>query len=378
MNTVVEKKVGKEHLYTLTAIRGLAFICVFLCHADVFGVFAILGAWGVEVFFVLSGFLMAYSYFGTNRIVKISLKQNAKFTYKKIMDLYPLYIILTGIEFIFIYFIHGDSFTRLSVVNIILNVLLLQTWVPIEGVFTINGPAWFLCTLILAYFLFPWILNMMENAYSRRKAIVMITAIFGMELIVGGALTGLACVIGRDLSSAIYQFPVFRFLDFFLGCNLFYIYKDHKIREENTYVLLEIFATIVVVITLVLGEWQILLGSIYIGEVEIDRWWVLTIMNVPSACLIIYLGALGKGKISHFLNKKKSVMYVSKISKYAFLIHQAVFYFLGVICFHLPVIGGEQFYNTSSKWINLTIGFIITILLSEVWNRVANYVMRSR
>ena len=101
-------------------------------------------------------------------------------------------------------------------------------------------------------------------------------------------------------------------------------------------------------------------------------------MNVPSACLIIYLGALGKGKISHFLNKKKSVMYVSKISKYAFLIHQAVFYFLGVICFHLPVIGGEQFYNTSSKWINLTIGFIITILLSEVWNRVANYVMRSR
>lgn len=189
MNVLVEhKEISKEHLYTLTAIRGLAFICVFLCHADVFGVFAILGAWGVEVFFVLSGFLMAYSYFGTNRIVKISLKENAKFTYRKIMDLYPLYIFLTGMEFVFIYFIHGDPITRLSVVNLILNVLLLQTWVPIDGVFTINGPAWFLCTLILAYFLFPKILHMMENAYSRRKAIVMIAAIFGIEIIVGGGI----------------------------------------------------------------------------------------------------------------------------------------------------------------------------------------------
>lgn len=86
---------------SLTAIRGIAFICVFLSHADVFGVFTILGAWGVEVFFVLSGFAMSYSYYGTGRIVSKSLKEKFKFVYKKMMGLYPLYIILTSLEFVF-------------------------------------------------------------------------------------------------------------------------------------------------------------------------------------------------------------------------------------------------------------------------------------
>lgn len=190
-------------------------------------------------------------------------------------------------------------------------------------------------------------------------------------------MTGFASVIGRDLSTIIYQFPIFRFMDFLLGCNLFYLYKDQKKEEKISYTLLEIFVTIIVLVTFVIGQWQIMLGPINIRGIEIDRWWILTVLNVPSACLTIYWGAIGKGKISQFI-KRKSLIYLSQLSKYAFLIHQAVFYFWGVICFHLPIVGGEKFYNTYAKWINLIIGFIITIMLSDVWNKGVYYFTKNK
>ena len=48
----------KQKIQTLQSLRGLAFMGIFLSHLGL----AKLGAWSVSVFFILSGFVMYYSY----------------------------------------------------------------------------------------------------------------------------------------------------------------------------------------------------------------------------------------------------------------------------------------------------------------------------
>lgn len=78
---------------TLQALRCFAFLGIFLFHA--FGGTNGLGRWGVSVFFVLSGFVLVYSYLGRGRITSTSVKDNFRFAAKKIKPLYPLYVVLT-------------------------------------------------------------------------------------------------------------------------------------------------------------------------------------------------------------------------------------------------------------------------------------------
>ena len=57
----------RESLKMLDALRGVTFLGVFMFHTEL-NVFRTLGGWGVSVFFVLSGFLMVYSYWEQDRI----------------------------------------------------------------------------------------------------------------------------------------------------------------------------------------------------------------------------------------------------------------------------------------------------------------------
>lgn len=47
---------------SIQSLRAIAFLAVFMSHSRLFGL-GFLGAWGVSIFFVLSGFLMVYSYY---------------------------------------------------------------------------------------------------------------------------------------------------------------------------------------------------------------------------------------------------------------------------------------------------------------------------
>lgn len=49
--------------------------------------------------------------------------------------------------------------------------LIIQEYLPDMD---LNAVSWFLCTLVLSYFLFPWIVKMMEDNYNNRKAVIAI------------------------------------------------------------------------------------------------------------------------------------------------------------------------------------------------------------
>lgn len=146
------------HIESLQTVRALAFLGIFASHCGV----TKLGNWGVSVFFILSGFLMVYSYY--NKPLNTSFKSCLAFSLKKIKKLYPLHILmmLTALVFVAHSLILDYSVKRviLYLGQTVLNVLLLQTWVPSESVyFSLNGVAWYLSVCLFIYACFPPILK---------------------------------------------------------------------------------------------------------------------------------------------------------------------------------------------------------------------------
>mgnify|MGYP001064821916 CR=1 FL=1 len=150
---------------SLQALRAWAFMGVFLTHTDI--MFLKLGAWGVSVFFILSGFLMTYNYYGKKRIESVSFTKNISFAWNKMKHLYPLHIVTMLAMSIFMFIGEGTIPISQVSVRIFLNLLLLQSWTPIQC--DINGVSWYLCVTMFLYFLFPYILRGMERKYSVKK-----------------------------------------------------------------------------------------------------------------------------------------------------------------------------------------------------------------
>lgn len=161
-----ERKHENKNIDALQALRAWAFMGVFLSHTgiEVLG----LGVWGVSVFFILSGFLMTYSYYGKERIKSVSWKENVLFAWNKMKPLYSLHVITMLAVSIFMFIGEETVTIAQAVVKIILNLLLLQSWTPIES--DINAPSWYLCPTMFLYVLFPYIVRAMERKYSVHKA----------------------------------------------------------------------------------------------------------------------------------------------------------------------------------------------------------------
>ena len=82
MNKINKKPMIKG----LQAVRAFAFLFIFTSHLFS-GVLNILGAFGVSLFIILSGFVLIYKNF--NSTIK---SNNFKYSLNKILKLYPLHI----------------------------------------------------------------------------------------------------------------------------------------------------------------------------------------------------------------------------------------------------------------------------------------------
>lgn len=361
-----------KKINTLEVLRCFGFLGVFLCHTKL-KLLNCLGSWGVSIFFILNGFLMVYSYYGKKRIKCASVKDNIIFAYGKINRIYLLHI-FTMIPF-FIRLLVGEQTVDYSVafIRLIMNVMLINEYIPSSS---LNGVAWFLCTLVLSYFLFPWILRFMEQKYNIKKARLLIVICVIIQLligIIGNTFSGFSIeheLFDRGLSGwFIYFFPLSRTWDIIIGYNLGYLYINSKHEQsEKVYSILEVFAVslnIAVIFIVASGTTAISIPS-----------WARSVLiyTIPS-CLLIYSFAVGKGKISNIIVCRLT-MYIAKISPYGFLIHHVIFVFIAMIYWRLPMIKDPFYFDsTGGCWIKLTVGFVFTVIASELWMRVVNKVV---
>lgn len=309
---------SKKRIDSLQALRMLAFFGVFALHAGLRDT----GSWGVSVFVVMSGFLMVYSYI--DRELPAGITVNTVFAAVKMKKLYPLHIIMMVIT---IFLSIGWDFSNMSLQYFnplrkerLIQLLLIQAWIPDPMVyFDLNSVAWYLSACVFLYFMFPWLLKIIrgyKNIFSALAAMVS-TYLLMTVLAAGSYFAPLpAHIFPNPTGWFTYICPLFRLGDFFIGCNLGYLFikLPYEISKARA-TLLEIFTVAVLLITQFIHEEQI----IYIG----GEWFRHTLLYVPSSLMLVWVFAHSKGYITKLLTNKITV-FAGDISAYCFLIHAVV------------------------------------------------------
>lgn len=141
----------------LQFLRFLAFLNVFITHAERWLFFEYpsshCGISAVSFFFMLSGVVTGYSFFGKN--VTLGFKEELSFLWKRLRKIYPLYLITTLftvlISGIPVKIISGDYAGAVpDLTQLLKNLLLLQSWFP-ENAHSFNSVGWYLSTLMFLY-----------------------------------------------------------------------------------------------------------------------------------------------------------------------------------------------------------------------------------
>ena len=339
-----------------------------------------IGSWGVSVFFILSGFVSVYSQIDDTEFSP-SISSNFKYAIRRIKKLYPLHMVTTFIIIPFL--LYGTA--KISLPRVLLqlglNVTFLQEWLPFENR-SINGVSWFLCTIVLFYFLFPWILKKIQNDCSNEKAKRTIAICMLAETII----TIVSFFLPRPMYSPnmifayyivewfTYYFPLSRIFDCLIGCYLGYLYLcDEKNISNSTMkeVITFVACSISIVISSIARPITLMTSDIPI--ISYTNGWSYALIFLPGTIPVVYLFAHGEGKISNFFTKPV-FMYLAKLSKFGFLIHQVVFRYLNAVARYIVFSGNENLVNQYSGWIKLIIGIPISLFASQVWIWLTNWI----
>jgi peptidoglycan/LPS O-acetylase OafA/YrhL len=157
----------RPRLNALTTLRFFAALHVVLFHMRVVGIlpggpwwyqnFASIGYVGVNFFFVLSGFILVYTYEGTAFSPR-------KFWWARFARIYPAYVLslIVAAPFFFFAVRHLDlPFFAWSKQHLLaaclLTIVLLQSWIP-QAALTWNSVCWSLSVEAFFYLLFPLLL----------------------------------------------------------------------------------------------------------------------------------------------------------------------------------------------------------------------------
>ena len=136
---------------SLQILRAMAFLGILTYHCEATN----LGAWGVSVFLIMSGFLMVYNHI--HSAIPCGMQNQASYARKKLRKLYPLHILMLIMILILL---RNTLFHNLSIksslttgLKIVSNVFLLQSWIPnSKYYYAMNGVSWYLSVMAFIYF----------------------------------------------------------------------------------------------------------------------------------------------------------------------------------------------------------------------------------
>lgn len=256
-----------------------------------------------------------------------------------------------------------------AIVNVILNMLLIQTWTPTAS--SLNGVSWYLSVTFFLYFMFPLYLKKMEKDYTVTKACKSMLLIFFIEYIIAICVHVLSDAFVERWTTLdveywfLYMFPPVRMLDFLIGCNAGYLFlRRDKIKiscaSEKVYTYFELVA---ISLSALLNSLFYLFDEGTLA-VPIDGVCWAAIYVAPSL-MVVWLFAVEKGRITKLLTNKVLIN-LGNISPYTFLIHSVALRYIDYIWKIIERIIGRSIVFDLSP-IKLTVGFVLTLLATKIW-----------
>lgn len=348
-----------KRIDSLQGLRTVAFLLVFLLHSGL----ADTGEIGVSIFFVLSGFVMTLSYM--DKELDTSIKGLFKFSIGRIKKLYPLHIITM---LAFLYFEVKNIIENFNIGNVIktiwhvfLSGTLMQAWAPMQSTHSaLNGISWYFSVCLFIYLLFPLVNKGIKNYKSTKKAYftIFITAmVMLISAMIAAKIDVPETISNNFIRWFTYIFPLFRFGDFFIGCNLAYIFKESNPLENKvaaSFLELTAWAFLALI-------WYLRLKGVFIFGNYFMR---LNLDYLPTSIAIVYLTAMNKGIISRLFSIKPMVA-IGNLTGQAYFIHYPV-----IIYFYLFLNGRRILQNSLlSNIAILVITFILAFLYAKLTSR---------
>lgn len=344
---------------SLQVLRVIAFLGIFLSHAGAPFSWSNLS---VSTFFVLSGFLLAYKYHEWNE--KYHVFQRINFSFQRIRKLYGLHIVTMVLTLIPLAVFRIENMISL-LVKTILNVLLLQTWVPIIAInISLNGVAWFLSVMAFQYFCFPSIAYWLKGSCNVKKLALLSVIIWILMLFLSLCFVNFYGIDGKFFRYFTKFCPLFRLGDFSIGCIWGRILKlkEYEIRKAGMNKIRAslwegvIFAAIAGIV--VLGKRP---------HTNVITQWIWNPTSVWLLCsvLLVVMFFLKEGVITNLLTRRKALVSLGNISGEMFLIHYVVLFYFQSIQNRLP----NDYFPSSAlcRIFIVIIELVITILCTLLW-----------
>lgn len=300
---------NKPYLPNLTALRGIAAILVATLHFHFFlgGIVPYKNAGlvdklylMVDLFFILSGFIMCYVYERDFEIT-ISKKKYKNFLKARLARIYPLHLITLSAEFLIFLFLSAvDKFHilpnwhqhlyRLDAIPV--QLVFLQT-VGIFNFDTWNAPAWSLSAEWWAYIIFPFLFLLFYRIGYKKWFVVTSIAILGwitIEFVLSPLQPFMSSPpnpknISLDVN---WYFGTIRgIVGFIAGMSVWQLYKRSKFKKilGNGWALAIISMTCLIAMqmklydTLTVTLFPILILSTAYGSVSINRFFSWKVFN---------------------------------------------------------------------------------------------------
>jgi len=223
-----------SEIRSLTGLRGVAALWVIAFHLEFVWdpwnaahVFVNHGYLGVDLFFILSGYIMARTYGGPFTPARYAI-----FLRKRFARTYPLFITVTLAAVAVGAVSEAREQIICGVAALIPNLLLIQSWgTPFCP---IVSPSWSISTEWAAYFLFP-LLWLCTTRWTRAAACIAAATVLLLSLLSDETVHQVGCRIGPlNLGAGETFFPLLRcFSEFSLGL---IAYRATGVRDASLWV----------------------------------------------------------------------------------------------------------------------------------------------
>lgn len=291
---------------------------------------------GVSFFFILSGFILSYTY--QEKIINRTTS-TYDFWIARIARIYPLHI-LTIMMIVPLIFKEQIATGGIFILKFLSNLTLLQSFIPnSEYYFSLNAPSWSISNEWFFYLMFPAIVFFIN---SNNK---LIWVLFFLLLII--IPSSMPFVNQQHQHYLFYINPVFRLTDFAIGIFLFNIslkLKNLTLSQKNIYTLIELCSIGLFVLFFVFHN------KIPIVYRYSCYYWL------PMS-IIIFVFSLQKGAISGILSNSFLIL-LGEISFGIYMIHSVIIgYFFA---FNL------KFFHISDNYMIIFITLSVTLFLSYI------------
>ena len=229
----MDLQIARQQLPAITSLRFFAALHVVIFHLQALRIVhgpnwyyktASIGYAGVSFFFVLSGFILVYTYAGR----QITLKQFWRARFARIYPAYAFSLLVNAPSFFYVALYLDVPFfawakTHLKLITVLVPTL-LQSWVP-NAALTWNPVAWSLSVEAFFYLVFPFAMLVLLRR-SRPQLFFIATAAYLVTLAISVSYTLLnpdhlavidSDVIGAFWLNALKFHPLARLPEFLLG-----------------------------------------------------------------------------------------------------------------------------------------------------------------